>query len=168
MLVSVMEPGFRFQCDYHVHQLRLNQWSLLHWNPLEHTHGRHMCLLVLVHDPCQKYTEWLLHPLHQVGEDPWYSAKCPPAIPSIWYSIQLWECFQSHLIPLPSTHSGGGSSFPSFVPPDYMINSESLVGIEPGDSMMVIGYQVEEFTNTCLAEHFVPELHIYSGFMGKM
>ena len=44
-----------------------------------------------------------------------------------------------------------------------MVNSESLVGIKPGDSGVVIGYQVFEFTHTWSAECFVSHSHIYPG-----
>ena len=36
---------------------------------------------------------------------------------------------------------GEGSSFPGLVPSDDMVNSESVVGIKPGDSGVVIGYR---------------------------
>ena len=36
-----------------------------------------------------------------------------------------------------------------------MIDSESLVGINPGDSGVVIGYQVDDFTHTWLEEHCI-------------
>ena len=39
-------------------------------------------------------------------------------------------------------------------------------GIKPGDSSMVIGYQVE-FTHTWSAEWFVAHCHIFPGFTGK-
>ena len=42
-----------------------------------------------------------------------------------------------------------------------------MVGIKPGDSGVVIGYQVDEFTHTWLADHFAGS-HIYPGFMGKV
>ena len=35
-----------------------------------------------------------------------------------------------------------------------------MVGIKPGDSMVVIGYKVDEFTNTWSAEYFVAQLGI--------
>ena len=47
-------------------------------------------------------------------------------------------------------------------------NSESVVGIKPGDSGVVIGYQVDEFTCTWSAEQFVAHSHIYPGFTGKV
>ena len=47
---------------------------------------------------------------------------------------------ESHLIPLPSLHDGEGSSFPGLVPSDDAVNSESVMGIKPGDSSVVIGY----------------------------
>ena len=40
---------------------------------------------------------------------------------------------QSHLIPLASLHDGKGSSFTGLVPPDDTVNSESVVGVQPGD-----------------------------------
>ena len=42
------------------------------------------------------------------------------------------------------------------------------MGIKPGDSGMVIGYQVDEFTYTWSAEWFVAHSHIYRGFTGKV
>ena len=33
-------------------------------------------------------------------------------------------------------------------------NPESAVGVKPGDSAVVIGYQVDEFTQAWLVEHF--------------
>ena len=36
-----------------------------------------------------------------------------------------------------------------------MFNSESVVSIKPGDSGVVIGYQVDEFSHTLSVEHFV-------------
>ena len=59
---------------------------------------------------------------------------------------------QCHLIPLPSLHDGEGSSFPGLVQSDDMVNSESMMGIKPGDSGVAIGYQADEFTHTWSAE----------------
>ena len=75
---------------------------------------------------------------------------------------------ESHLIPLPSLHDGEGSSFPGLVPSDAMVDSESVMSIKPGDSSVVIGYQVDEFTCTWSAEQFVACSHIYPGFTGKV
>ena len=75
---------------------------------------------------------------------------------------------ESHLIPLPSLHGGEGSSFLGFVPFDDMVDSESVVGIKPGDSIVVIVYQVDEFTHAWSAEQFVAHSHIYLGFTSKM
>ena len=68
---------------------------------------------------------------------------------------------ESHLIPLPSLQGGEGSSFLDLVPCSDMVNSESVVGIKPADSGMVIGYQVDELTHTWSAEQFVtcPYIH---------
>ena len=47
------------------------------------------------------------------------------------------------------------------------VDSKSVMGIKPGDSSVVIGYQVDEFTHTWSAELFVAH-SIYPGFTGKM
>ena len=75
---------------------------------------------------------------------------------------------ESHLIPLPSLHDGEGSSFPGLMPSDDAVNSESVMSIKPGDSGVVIRYQVDEFTCTWSAEQFVACSHIYPRFTGKM
>ena len=49
---------------------------------------------------------------------------------------------------MPSLHDREGSSFPGLVPSDDTVDSESVMGIKPGDSGVVIGYQVHEFTHT--------------------
>ena len=68
----------------------------------------------------------------------------------------------------PSLHGGEGSSFPGLVPTNDTVDPELAVGIKPGDSGMVIGYQVDEFTHTGSAEWFVVCSHIYPGFTGKV
>ena len=42
------------------------------------------------------------------------------------------------------------------------------MAVKPGDSGVVIGYQVDEFTRTWSAEWFVACSHIYPGFTGKV
>ena len=54
------------------------------------------------------------------------------------------------------------------MPSDDTVDSESVMGVKPGDSGMVIGYQVDEFTCTWSAEGFVAHSHIYPGFTGKV
>ena len=75
---------------------------------------------------------------------------------------------ESHLIPLPSLHDVEGSSFPGLVPSDDVVNSDSVMGIKPGYSSVVIVYQVDEFTHTWSAEWFVAHSHIYPRFTGKV
>ena len=75
---------------------------------------------------------------------------------------------ESHPIPLPSLHDGEGSSFLGLVPSDDAVDSDSLMGIKPGDSGVVIGHQVDEFTHTQSAEQFVAHSHIYPGFTCKV
>ena len=48
------------------------------------------------------------------------------------------------------------------------LTSESVLGIKPGDSGVVIWYQVDEFTHTWSAEQFVAHSHIYPRFTGKV
>ena len=77
------------------------------------------------------------------------------------YTFEGWA--ESHPIPPPFLHGGKGSSFPGLVPPNVMVNSESMVGIKPGDSGVVIEYQVDEFTHTWFVDQFVACSHIYLG-----
>ena len=78
------------------------------------------------------------------------------------------EAQQSHPILLPCLHDGEGSSFPGLVPSDDTVDSESVMGVKPGDSSVVIGYQVDEFTCTWSPEQFVACSHIYPGFTGEV
>ena len=75
---------------------------------------------------------------------------------------------ESHLIPLPSLHDGEGSSFLGLVPSDDAVNSDIVMGVKPGDSSVVIGYQVEQITHTWSAEWFVAHSHIYPEFTGMV
>ena len=70
--------------------------------------------------------------------------------------------------PLLSLHEGEGSSFPGLVPSNDTVDSGSVMGIKPGDSGVVTGYQVEEVTHTWSAEWFVAHSHIYPGFTDKV
>ena len=63
---------------------------------------------------------------------------------------------------------GEDSSFPGLPPPDDTVNSESVVGIQPCDSGVVIGYQADEFTCGWSAEQSVAQSHVYPGFMHKV
>ena len=83
-------------------------------------------------------------------------------------AYSLGGSVESHLIPPPSLCDGEGSSFPGLVPSDDAVDFESVMGIKPGDSGVVIGYQVDEFTCTWSAEWFVACSHIYPGFTGKV
>ena len=56
--------------------------------------------------------------------------------------------WHSHPIPQPSLHAWEWYSFLGFVSPNDMSNSEYMMGVKPGDSGVVIGCQVEEFTCT--------------------
>ena len=60
------------------------------------------------------------------------------------------------------------SSFPGLIPSKDMLDSESVMGIKPDDSGVVIGYQVDGFTHAWSAEQFVVHSHIYARFTGKV
>ena len=92
--------------------------------------------------------EWLLPPLPRVGGAFCYQSAVPQPPHLYAGAYSLGGLAESHLIPLPSLHDGEGFSFPGLVPSDDMVNSESVMGIKPGDSGVVIGYQVDEFTHT--------------------
>ena len=70
---------------------------------------------------------------------------------------------ESHLIHLPCLHCVEGSSFPGYASLDDMGNSKSVVGIKPGGSDVVIGYQVDEFTCTWSVECFFALSYIGPG-----
>ena len=60
----------------------------------------------------------------------------------------------------------GRGLFPGLVPSSDTVNS--VVGIKPGDSGVVIGYQVDESTNTWSTEWYVACSYIYPGFTGNV
>ena len=93
-----------------------------------------MCNLVMDISPCHICIEWLLPLLSAVSQ------------PSLLYGgvYSLGGSAESHLIPPPSLQDGEGSSLPGLVPSDATVKSESVMGIKPGDSSVVIGYQVDE------------------------
>ena len=99
------------------------------------------------------------------GEPPATHSAVPQPIGGVY---SLGGCIESHPIPLPSLCDGEGSSFSGLVPSDDAADSDSLMAIKPGDSAVVIGYQVDEFTHTWSAEQFVACSHIYAGFTGKV
>ena len=163
MLVSVMVYActFRFPCGCHVYH-----WDSSYHSPLEYTHGRHMCLLVLVHAPHWECTGWLLPPLLWVGGASCYWISCPAANPSISWGIKFRDCSRESPDPSAFLTWQERSSLPGFLPPYETV--DSVIGIKPGDSSMVIRYQVDECTDPWLAEYFVAESHIYPGFIGKV
>ena len=73
------------------------------------------------------------------------------------------RALQSHPISLPSLHGVDGSA-----PPIDTVNSKCVVGIKPGDSGVVIRYQVDDFTCTWSAECFIAWSHMYPSSTGKV
>ena len=112
--------------------------------------------------------------MHRVDAPPatlggWSLLATHSAVPQPIVGVySLGGSLESHLIPLPSLHDGEGSSFPGLVPSDDAVDPDSVMGIKPGDSSVVISYQVDEFTHTWSAEQFVAHSHIYPGFTGKV
>ena len=139
MLVFVNVYVFRGH-SWCIHQWELNHWGLHHCGPSEHTHGRHMCILVMVIGLHQECTKWLLPPLLQVG-GAFYSVSCPPGT----YS------FGAQQSPNPSSFpTWWGVFFSRFDSTWWRSNLESLVHMKPSESGVVIGYQVDELTHICL------------------
>ena len=104
-----------------------------------------------------------------MGEPAATQVICPPQ-PFQLYG-EAYSCgvlAENHPIPPPPLHGGKGSCFQSLVPSSDMVHSESAVGIKPGDSGVVIGYQVDEFTCTWSAHWFVTPSHIYPRFTAKV
>ena len=75
---------------------------------------------------------------------------------------------EGHMIPLASLHGRDGSAFPGSVPPSDMVNSESVVWVKPGNSGVMIDYQVDEFSCTWSVECVIAQSHIYPCFTGKV
>ena len=77
---------FRCHTGCHIHSLGLNHWGLHHCNPLESTWG--ICATSwwsLAHTGMHRVAA----PLPWVGGALCCSISCSPAIPSIWWGIQL-------------------------------------------------------------------------------
>ena len=73
---------------------------------------------------------------------------------------------QSHPISLPSLHGREGFSFPVLTSSNSTVNYKYVVVVELNDSGVMIGYQVDEFSHTLLADHFVAQSHSYPGLVG--
>ena len=90
-LVSVHVSAFYFLgaiLDYIFTPGDSTIWGLHHCNPLELTHGRHMCNLGMGIGPHQVCTEWLLPPLHLVGGNLLLLSQLFPSHPI--YTVGLW------------------------------------------------------------------------------
>ena len=61
-----------------------------------------------------------------------------------------------------------GSSFPGFISPIEVLDSKSVVGVNPDDSSVITGCQVDQFTHMWSAEGFIVKLQMYPKFTGKM
>ena len=79
----------------------------------------------------------------------------PQPILSIWLGYTTWGLSKESLNPSTFITWWGGIFFSGSVPPDSMMNSESVVNIKASDPGVVIGYQVGTFTHTWSAESFI-------------
>ena len=94
----------------------------------------------------------------------------PVAQPSHLYggAYNLGSLAKSHLIPLPPLHDGEGPSFPGLVPSDDTVNSESVMGVKPGDSSVVMGYRLMSLLAPHLQSSLLPAPTNNPGFTGKV
>ena len=104
--------------------------------------GRHMCILILDHGPCQGCTEKQLLPLLSG-----VSNAAQPAVIQLFneyhQAYNIRGLADSLPILLPSLHGKEGSSSPGLVPSNDIVISKCVVGIKCGDSEGVIGYEVD-------------------------
>ena len=75
----------------------------------------------------------------------------------------LGESLSCSIIPI---WQGRAFPFQGLVPSDDSVKSTSVIDVKPGDSSIMTGYQVNEFTHTW-STGFVTQLQIYASFIGK-
>ena len=99
-----------------------------------------MCNLVMVIGPHKVYR--VAAPSTALSRGELQATQSAVPLPSQLYggAYSFGGLAEGHLIPPPSLHHGEGSSFLGLVPSNDTVDSESLVGINPGDSGVVIGY----------------------------
>ena len=138
----------------HALQIGLNHRSLQCGNPVEYTFARHMCLLVMVSGHARSALSGCSFHCFRRGLD----AACW-AVPQPFHlyggSYRCGGLTQSDQMPWPFLDGWEGSSFPGCVPPDDMVKFKSAVSVKPGDSGVVIGCQVDEFTYTWSEEYWL-------------
>ena len=83
-------------------------------------------------------------PSHALSRGELLANQFPPTIPSIWCSIQLWGLGREIADHSAFLYGREGSSLPTCVPSNGIDNSESVVGVKPNDSDVVIRYQINE------------------------
>ena len=161
-LLCCMLSTIRCHAVCQIHQWGLNHWGLHHSSPSEHTHGRHMCILEMVISPHQE-SKWLFPSAALSGGSLILLFQLFSSHYSIMVVHTALESWQSYPSPLPSLNSGEGSYFPGLVQSYDKVNSESVMGIQPGDS--VSGWWV----NSHLVYRAIfAHSHIYPGFTGNV
>ena len=91
--------------------------------------------------------------------------SCPQQFHQYNRAFSFMGSGETYLIPLPFLHDRKGSSFPFSTSLSDTVYSESVMGIKPGDSGVMIGYWVDEFTHIWLAKHFIAQSHIYHSYL---
>ena len=148
-LLVCLLSAFRFPCVCHVYPSGLNNF-----NPPEYTHGKYMCLLVMMNGPCHECTKWLHISLLQVeGNFLLLTQLSNQTFHEYGEACSIGGLVESHPITLPSLHGGEGSSVLDCVPANDTVDSKSVGGIEPSHSGVVIGYQIDKFPHILLAEY---------------
>ena len=154
--ISFICVGFLLWCMFSTFRCHAgcftNLWGLNHCSPMKSTHGRHMCNLVIAIGRHQECTAWLLTPLPCGRGSHLLLNQLSSSHSNYMVGHTGLGAWQSHPISPAFLHGGEGSYVPGLVPFNDKCESESEVGIKPGYSHVVIGYQVDEFTHTWSAE----------------
>ena len=106
---------------------------------------RHRSLLMMVCGPHHKCTEWLLFLL--LGGVPCYSLSCLQPFHQNGLAYSFRGLAETHLIPLPFLCGGERHSFPGSIQSNDMVISKSVVVVNPGDSGVVIGYRLMNYSH---------------------
>ena len=77
--------------------------------------------------------------------------RFPPLLNSTGHFLEE-GLLHNYLILFPALHGEEESYLTCLVPPDNTVDSESVLGAKPGDSGVVIEYQLNNFTCTQLVE----------------
>ena len=146
-----------------------NCWGLQCHMPIEYAHCRHMHLLMMVSGPHQECAKFLLLPLLWVGGSLMLLIQLFPshsicmvghtALGAAWQRV-TWSLHLPYMV--------GGVFFSRLCAYQWHIRLWICSDVKPGDSSVVIKFQVDEFTLSWSVECFIVQSHIYPGFTGNM